>query len=86
MEKHENRFIKNLGLVITVTLQIIALVTLFNKMDARLTDLESWRKEVQDTRYTIKDAMIMDERVKNISANVTDMRADIKDIKKELKI
>nr|DAU58443.1 MAG TPA: hypothetical protein [Caudoviricetes sp.] len=86
MEKHENRFIKNLGLVITVTLQIIALVTLFNKMDARLTDLESWRKEVQDTRYTIKDAMIMDERVKNISANVSDMRADIKDIKKELKI
>ena len=55
-------------------------------MDARLTDLESWRKEVQDTRYTTKDAMIMDERVKNISANVTDMRADIKDIKKELKI
>ncbi|MBB1578933.1 MAG: hypothetical protein HG424_003060 [candidate division SR1 bacterium] len=86
MEKHENRFIKNLGLVITVTLQIIAIVTIFNKMDARLTDLESWRKEVQDTRYTTKDAMIMDERVKNISANVTDMRADIKDIKKELKI
>ena len=86
MEKHENRFIKNLGLVITVTLQIIAIVTIFNKMDARLTDLESWRKEVQDTRYTTKDAMIMDERVKNISANVSDMRADIKDIKKELKI
>lgn len=82
----DGRLAKNAGLVITVILQIIALVTLFNKMDARLTDLESWRKEVQDTRFTIKDAMLIEERVKNISTNVADMKADIKDIKKEMKI
>ena len=30
--------------------------------------------------------MLIEERVKNISTNVADMKADIKDIKKEMKI
>ena len=54
-------------------------------MDARVSDIEKWKDEINPQRVTIKDLLLIEEKIKNIGNNVVDVKADIKEIKQMIK-
>ena len=76
---------RNRSLVITITINAIALITFFVKMDERVSRLEEWRNEVNPGRVTQKDLLLIEEKMKNMGDNVLDMKSDIKEIKQMIK-
>ena len=76
---------RNRSLVITITINAIALITFFVKMDERVSRLEEWRNEVNPGRVTQKDLLLIEEKMKNMGDNVLDMKTDIKEIKHEIR-
>ncbi len=76
---------RNRSLIITITINAIALITFFVKMDERVSRLEEWRNEVNPGRVTQKDLLLIEEKMKNMGDNVLDMKTDIKEIKHEIR-
>ena len=76
---------RNRSLIITITINAIALITFFVKMDERVSRLEEWRNEINPQRVTQKDLMLIEEKIKNMGDNVLDMKSDIKEIKQMIK-
>ena len=76
---------RNRSLIITITINAIALITFFVKMDERFSRLEEWRNEVNPGRVTQKDLLLIEEKMKNMGDNVLDMKTDIKEIKHEIR-
>lgn len=72
-------------MIITITINAIALITFFVKMDERVSRLEEWRNEVNPGRVTQKDLLLIEEKMKNMGDNVLDMKTDIKEIKHEIR-
>ena len=76
---------RNRSLIITITINAIALITFFVKMDERVSRLEEWRNEVNPQRVTQKDLMLIEEKMKNMGDNVLDVKTDLKEIKHEIR-
>lgn len=76
---------RNRSLIITITINAIALITFFVKMDERVSRLEEWRNEVNPGRVTQKDLMLIEEKMKNMGDNVLDVKTDLKEIKHEIR-
>ena len=76
---------RNRSLIITITINAIALITLFVKMDERVSRLEEWRNEINPQRVTQKDLMLIEEKMKNMGDNVLDVKTDLKEIKHEIR-
>ncbi len=81
----KNWLSRNWSLIITITINAIALIAFFVKMDARVSDIEKWKDEINPQRVTIKDLLLIEEKIKNIGNNVVDVKADIKEIKQMIK-
>ena len=75
----------NRSLIITITINAIALITFFVKMDARVSNIERRKDEINPQRVTIKDLLLIEEKIKNMGDNVLDMKSDIKEIKQMIK-
>lgn len=84
-EKQKSRFGANWSLILTICLNAAALIGFFVKMDDRIADLEKWRDEINPGRVTQKDILLLEEKIKNINSNVSDIKADIKEINRKLK-
>nr|DAN78574.1 MAG TPA: hypothetical protein [Caudoviricetes sp.] len=54
-------------------------------MDSRLAELEKRREEVNPQRVTQKDILLLEEKIKNINSNVSDIKADLREINQKLK-
>ena len=76
---------RNRSLIITITINAIALITFFVKMDERVSRLEEWRNEVNPGRVTQKDLLLIEEKMKNMGDNVLDVKTDLKEIKHEIR-
>lgn len=76
---------RNWSLIITITINAIALITFFVKMDERVSRLEEWRNEINPQRVTQKDLMLIEEKMKNMGDNVLDVKTDLKEIKHEIR-
>lgn len=76
---------RNRSLIITITINAIALITFFVKMDERVSRLEEWRNEINPQRVTQKDLMLIEEKMKNMGDNVLDVKTDLKEIKHEIR-
>ena len=81
----KNWLSRNWSLIITITINAIALIAFFVKMDARVSDIEKWKDEINPQRVTIKDLLLIEEKIKNIGNNVVDVKAYIKEIKQMIK-
>ena len=81
----KNWLSRNWSLIITITINAIALIAFFVKMDARVSDIEKWKDEINPQRVTIKDLLLIEEKIKNIGNTVVDVTADIKEIKQMIK-
>lgn len=84
-EKQKSRFGANWSLILTICLNAAALIGFFVKMDDRIADLEKWRDEINPGRVTQKDILLLEEKIKNINSNVSDIKADVKEINRKLK-
>lgn len=84
-EKQKSRFGANWSLILTICLNAAALIGFFVKMDDRIADLEKWRDEINPGRVTQKDILLIEEKIKNINSNVSDIKADVKEINRKLK-
>lgn len=76
---------RNRSLIITITINAIALITFFVKMDERVSRLEERRNEINPQRVTQKDLMLIEEKMKNMGDNVLDVKTDLKEIKHEIR-
>ena len=76
---------RNRSLIITITINAIALIAFFVKMDARVSNIERRKDEINPQRVTIKDLLLIEEKIKNMGDNVIDMKSDIKEIKQMIK-
>ena len=76
---------RNWSLIITITINAIALITFFVKMDERVSRLEEWRNEINPQRVTQKDLMLIEEKMKNMGDNVLDVKTALKEIKHEIR-
>lgn len=85
MKEQHNFWGKNWSLILTIILNAIALIAFFVKMDARVSEIEKWKDEINPQRVTIKDLLLIEEKIKNIGNNVVDVKADIKEIKQMIK-
>lgn len=85
MKEQHNFWGKNWSLILTIILNAIALIAFFVKMDARVSDIEKWKDEINPQRVTIKDLLLIEEKIKNMGDNVLDMKSDIKEIKQMIK-
>lgn len=65
---------KYLPLILTVAIQLIALITFFSKMDSRVASLEKRRDEVNPQRVTQKDIMLIEEKMKHIDSKISDIK------------
>lgn len=84
-EKQKSRLGANWSLILTICLNAAALIGFFVKMDDRIADLEKWRDEINPGRVTQKDILLIEEKIKNINSNVSDIKADVKEINRKLK-
>jgi hypothetical protein len=85
MKEQHNFWGKNWSLILTIILNAIALIAFFVKMDARVSDIEKRKDEINPQRVTIKDLLLIEEKIKNMGDNVLDMKSDIKEIKQMIK-
>ena len=85
MKEQHNFWGKNWSLILTIILNAIALIAFFVKMDARVSDIEKRKDEINPQRVTIKDLLLIEEKIKNMGDNVIDMKSDIKEIKQMIK-
>ena len=85
MKEQHNFWGKNWSLILTIILNGIALIAFFVKMDARVSDIEKRKDEINPQRVTIKDLLLIEEKIKNMGDNVLDMKSDIKEIKQMIK-
>ncbi len=81
----KNWLSRNWSLIITITINAIALIAFFVKMDARVSNIERRKDEINPQRVTIKDLLLIEEKIKNMGDNVLDMKSDIKEIKQMVK-
>lgn len=81
----KNWLSRNWSLIITITINAIALIAFFVKMDARVSNIERRKDEINPQRVTIKDLLLIEEKIKNMGDNVIDMKSDIKEIKQMIK-
>lgn len=84
-ERQKTRLWANWALILTIVLNAIALIGFFVKMDSRLAELEKRREEVNPQRVTQKDILLLEEKIKNINSNVSDIKADLREINQKLK-
>lgn len=85
MKEQHNFWGKNWSLILTIILNGIALIAFFVKMDARVSNIERRKDEINPQRVTIKDLLLIEEKIKNMGDNVIDMKSDIKEIKQMVK-
>ena len=85
MKEQHNFWGKNWSLILTIILNGIALIAFFVKMDARVSNIERRKDEINPQRVTIKDLLLIEEKIKNMGDNVLDMKSDIKEIKQIIK-
>ncbi|MFC2494752.1 MAG: hypothetical protein ACFNWZ_00925 [Candidatus Absconditicoccaceae bacterium] len=85
MKEQHNFWGKNWSLILTIILNAIALIAFFVKMDARVSNIEKRKDEINPQRVTIKDLLLIEEKIKNMGDNVIDMKSDIKEIKQMIK-
>ena len=85
MKEQHNFWGKDWSLILTIILNAIALIAFFVKMDARVSNIEKRKDEINPQRVTIKDLLLIEEKIKNMGDNVIDMKSDIKEIKQMIK-
>ena len=76
---------KNWSLILTIILNAIALIAFFVKMDERVSRLEERRNEINPQRVTQKDLLLIEEKIKYMWSDVSDIKSDIKEINRKLK-
>ena len=85
MKEQHSFWWKNWSLILTIILNAIALIAFFVKMDERVSRLEEWRNEVNPQRVTQKDLLLIEEKIKYMWSDVSDIKSDIKEINRKLK-
>ena len=85
MKEQHSFWGKNWSLILTIILNAIALIAFFVKMDERVSRLEEWRNEVNPQRVTQKDLLLIEEKIKYMWSDVSDIKSDIKEINRKLK-
>lgn len=76
---------QNRSLIVTITLNAVALIGFFVKMDSRISELEKRKNEVNPQRVTQKDILLLEEKIKYVSSNVADIKSDIKELNAKLR-
>lgn len=85
MKEQHSFWGKNWSLILTIILNAIALIAFFVKMDERVSRLEEWRNEVNPQRVTQKDLLLIEEKIKYLGSDVSDIKSDVKEINRKLK-
>lgn len=85
MKEQHSFWGKNWSLILTIILNAIALIVFFVKMDERVSRLEEWRNEVNPQRVTQKDLLLIEEKIKYLGSDVSDIKSDVKEINRKLK-
>lgn len=85
MKEQHSFWGKNWSLILTIILNAIALIAFFVKMDERVSRLEERRNEVNPQRVTQKDLLLIEEKIKYMWSDVSDIKTDIKEINRKLK-
>nr|DAK26191.1 MAG TPA: Protein of unknown function (DUF2730) [Caudoviricetes sp.] len=85
MKEQHSFWGKNWSLILTIILNAIALIAFFVKMDERVSRLEERRNEVNPQRVTQKDLLLIEEKIKYLGSDVSDIKSDVKEINRKLK-
>ena len=85
MKEQHSFWGKNWSLILTIILNAIALIAFFVKMDERVSRLEERRTEINPQRVTPKDLLLIEEKIKYLGSDVSDIKSDVKEINRKLK-
>lgn len=83
--KKENFWVKNIAWIISIALTLWSYVRYFSRVDAKVSDLEEWRKNIDNTRITQKDLGILYEKFTRMEKAIQRIETDVKDVKNEVK-